>query len=49
MEYMESVKELEEKLLANQQRHDRDDFIKDNCNGEVIFLVALVAVENGVL
>ncbi|KAJ6729860.1 KINESIN-LIKE PROTEIN KIN-UB [Salix viminalis] len=34
MEYMESVKELEEKLLANQQRHDRDDFIKDNCNGE---------------
>ncbi|KAG5251466.1 armadillo repeat-containing kinesin protein [Salix suchowensis] len=28
MEYMESVKELEEKLLANQQRHDRDDFIK---------------------
>ncbi|KAJ6686137.1 KINESIN-RELATED [Salix purpurea] len=34
MEYMESVKELEEKLLANQQRHDCDDFIKDNCNGE---------------
>ncbi|KAG6784695.1 hypothetical protein POTOM_010395 [Populus tomentosa] len=38
MEYMESVKELEEKLLANQQSHDRDDFINDNCNGEVIFL-----------
>ncbi|KAF9687744.1 hypothetical protein SADUNF_Sadunf02G0124800 [Salix dunnii] len=34
MEYMDSVKELEEKLLANQQRHDRDDFIKDNCIGE---------------
>ncbi|KAI5598515.1 hypothetical protein BDE02_02G137700 [Populus trichocarpa] len=34
MEYMESVKELEEKLLANQQRHGRDDFINDNCNGE---------------
>ncbi|KAJ6940257.1 hypothetical protein NC651_006411 [Populus alba x Populus x berolinensis] len=34
MEYMESVKELEEKLLANQQSHDRDDFINDNCNGE---------------
>jgi len=38
MEYMESVKELEEKLLANQQRHGRDDFINDNCTGEVIFL-----------
>lgn len=34
MEYMESVKELEEKLLANQQRHGRDDFINDNCNGK---------------
>ncbi|XP_011017504.1 PREDICTED: armadillo repeat-containing kinesin-like protein 2 isoform X2 [Populus euphratica] len=34
MEYMESVKELEEKLLANQQSHDCDDFINDNCNGE---------------
>ncbi|KAJ6955225.1 hypothetical protein NC652_006617 [Populus alba x Populus x berolinensis] len=35
MEYMESVKELEEKLLANQQSHDRDDLINDNCNGEL--------------
>ncbi|XP_061962250.1 kinesin-like protein KIN-UB [Populus nigra] len=34
MEYMESVKELEEKLVANQGRHDCDGFINGNCNGE---------------
>ncbi|CAK7347934.1 unnamed protein product [Dovyalis caffra] len=34
MEYMESVKELEEKLVANQQRHDYDGFVNGSCNGE---------------
>ncbi|KAJ6400439.1 hypothetical protein OIU84_015980 [Salix udensis] len=34
MEYMESVKELEEKLVGNQLGHDRDGFINGNCNGE---------------
>ncbi|XP_073260341.1 kinesin-like protein KIN-UB isoform X2 [Populus alba] len=34
MEYMESVKELEEKLVANQQRHDCDGFINGNCDGK---------------
>ncbi|KAJ6344311.1 hypothetical protein OIU76_005934 [Salix suchowensis] len=36
MEYMESVKELEEKLVGNQLGHDRDGFINGNCNGEVL-------------
>ncbi|KAJ6879229.1 hypothetical protein NC652_032718 [Populus alba x Populus x berolinensis] len=34
MEYMESVKELEEKLVANQRRHDCDGFINGNCDGK---------------
>ncbi|KAJ6872671.1 kinesin-like protein KIN-UB isoform X3 [Populus alba x Populus x berolinensis] len=38
MEYMESVKELEEKLVANQRRHDCDGFINGNCDGKVLFL-----------
>ncbi|XP_012083555.1 kinesin-like protein KIN-UB isoform X2 [Jatropha curcas] len=35
MEYMESVKQLEQKMVANQKRHDHDGFISDKCNGEV--------------
>ncbi|XP_002511735.2 kinesin-like protein KIN-UB [Ricinus communis] len=33
MEYMESVKKLEEKMVANQRKHDRDGLA--NCNREV--------------
>ncbi|XP_065859440.1 kinesin-like protein KIN-UB [Euphorbia lathyris] len=32
MEYMESVKELEEKMVANQKKHNCDGFINDKCN-----------------
>ncbi|KAF2282656.1 hypothetical protein GH714_043766 [Hevea brasiliensis] len=35
MEYVESVKKLEEKMVTNQKKHDHYDFIKDKCNGEV--------------
>ncbi|PPS05266.1 hypothetical protein GOBAR_AA15412 [Gossypium barbadense] len=34
MEYMESVKKLEEKMIENQQKHQHDGFMKDKCNGE---------------
>ncbi|GMI66913.1 Arabidopsis thaliana KINESIN Ungrouped clade, gene B, armadillo repeat kinesin 2 [Hibiscus trionum] len=34
MEYMESVKMLEEKMIENQQKHGCDGFTKDKCNGE---------------
>ncbi|XP_040931595.1 kinesin-like protein KIN-UB isoform X2 [Gossypium hirsutum] len=34
MEYMESVKKLEEKMIENQQKHGCDGFMKDKCNGE---------------
>ncbi|KAJ9188432.1 hypothetical protein P3X46_003791 [Hevea brasiliensis] len=36
MEYMESVKKLEEKMVANQKKHDRDSFLNEKCNGEVL-------------
>ncbi|WCJ22817.1 armadillo repeat kinesin 2 [Euphorbia peplus] len=32
MEYMESVKNLEEKMVANQKRQNLDGFINDKCN-----------------
>ncbi|XP_050237860.1 kinesin-like protein KIN-UB isoform X2 [Mercurialis annua] len=35
MEYMESVRKLEEKMVANQRKHDRDPFINEHCNGQV--------------
>ncbi|KAJ4727102.1 Kinesin-like protein [Melia azedarach] len=34
MEYMESVKKLEEKMLLNQQKQESNGFINDVCNGE---------------
>ncbi|KAK8487057.1 hypothetical protein V6N13_016273 [Hibiscus sabdariffa] len=34
MEYMESVKKLEEKMIENQQKNGCDGFMKDKCNGE---------------
>ncbi|XVF33480.1 hypothetical protein REPUB_Repub17cG0172100 [Reevesia pubescens] len=34
MEYMESVKKLEEKMIENQRKHGCDGFMKDKCNGE---------------
>ncbi|KAK8565889.1 hypothetical protein V6N13_020965 [Hibiscus sabdariffa] len=34
MEYMESVKMLEEKMIENQRKHGWDGFTKDKCNGE---------------
>ncbi|KAK8693452.1 hypothetical protein V6N13_071035 [Hibiscus sabdariffa] len=34
MEYMESVKMLEEKMIENQRKHGWDGFRKDKCNGE---------------
>ncbi|PPR81401.1 hypothetical protein GOBAR_AA39317 [Gossypium barbadense] len=34
MEYMESVKKLEEKMIENQQKHGCDGFMQDKCNGE---------------
>ncbi|MBA0583194.1 hypothetical protein Gorai_014063, partial [Gossypium raimondii] len=36
MEYMESVKKLEEKMIENQQKHGCDGFMQDKCNGEVL-------------
>ncbi|CAN1308281.1 Kinesin-like protein KIN-UB [Linum perenne] len=36
MEYMESVKTLEEKMLANQRKHDSDGINNNKCNSEVI-------------
>nr|KJB29496.1 hypothetical protein B456_005G103100 [Gossypium raimondii] len=36
MEYMESVKKLEEKMIVNQRKHQHDGFMKDKCNGEVL-------------
>ncbi|MBA0789520.1 hypothetical protein Gotri_025380, partial [Gossypium trilobum] len=36
MEYMESVKKLEEKMIENQRKHQHDGFMKDKCNGEVL-------------
>ena len=38
MDYMESVKQLEEKLVLNQQKHDRDGFTDGACNGQVSLL-----------
>ncbi|XP_044503476.1 kinesin-like protein KIN-UB isoform X2 [Mangifera indica] len=35
MEYMESVKKLEEKMVLNQQKQESNGFISDRCNGEV--------------
>ncbi|XP_022757110.1 kinesin-like protein KIN-UB [Durio zibethinus] len=34
MEYMGSVKKLEEKMIENQRKHGCDGFEKDKCNGE---------------
>ncbi|KAB2002797.1 hypothetical protein ES319_D11G089400v1 [Gossypium barbadense] len=34
MEYMESVKKLEEKMIENQRKHQHDGFMKDKCNWE---------------
>ncbi|KAE8672129.1 Armadillo repeat-containing kinesin-like protein 3 [Hibiscus syriacus] len=34
MEYMESVKKLEEKMMENQRKHRCDGFMNDKCNGE---------------
>ncbi|CAI0385524.1 unnamed protein product [Linum tenue] len=34
MEYMESVKKLEEKMLTNQRKHGSDGIIRNECNGE---------------
>lgn len=34
MEYMESVKKLEEKMIENQRKHGFNVFVKDKCNGE---------------
>ncbi|KAF5466944.1 hypothetical protein F2P56_016822 [Juglans regia] len=34
MDYMESVKQLEEKLVLNQQKHDCDGFMDDKCIGQ---------------
>ncbi|CAN1308273.1 Kinesin-like protein KIN-UB [Linum perenne] len=34
MEYMESVKTLEEKMLANQRKHDSDGINNNKCNSE---------------
>ncbi|OMP00581.1 Armadillo [Corchorus olitorius] len=34
MEYMESVKKLEEKMIENELKHGCDGFTKDKCNGE---------------
>ncbi|XWS32307.1 hypothetical protein CRYUN_Cryun23aG0148400 [Craigia yunnanensis] len=34
MEYMKSVKKLEEKMIENQRKHGCDGFMKDKCNGE---------------
>ncbi|XVF79908.1 hypothetical protein PTKIN_Ptkin15bG0028400 [Pterospermum kingtungense] len=34
IEYMESVKKLEEKMVENQRKHEHDGFMKDKCNGE---------------
>lgn len=49
MEYMESVKELEEKMVANQQKHDSDGFINGKCNREVILPSHMLLFENGVV
>ncbi|XP_021612547.1 kinesin-like protein KIN-UB isoform X2 [Manihot esculenta] len=35
MEYVEAVKKLEEKMVSNQKKHDRDSFPNGKCNGEV--------------
>lgn len=35
MEYMELVKELEQKLVLNQERNDRYSFVADTDSGEV--------------
>ncbi|XP_007052030.2 PREDICTED: armadillo repeat-containing kinesin-like protein 2 isoform X1 [Theobroma cacao] len=34
MEYMESVKKLEEKMIENQRKHGCDGFMNDKCNGK---------------
>lgn len=34
MDYMESVKKLEEKLVSNQQKHNCDSFPDGKCNGQ---------------
>ena len=54
MDYMESVKQLEEKLVLNQQKHDCDGFTDGLCNGQVLlsgnfFVVCCNYLERGVL
>lgn len=36
MDYMEAVKQLEEKLVLNQQKHKNGGLVDSKCNGEVI-------------
>lgn len=36
MDYMESVKQLEEKLVLNQQKHDHDGFTDVKCILQVL-------------
>ena len=52
MEYMESVKQLEEKMLLNQRKQESNGFIDDRYNGEVcsldnLFFCFIVVVRKG--
>lgn len=42
MEYVEAVKKLEEKMVSNQKKHDRDSFPNGKCNGEVLFCSSFI-------
>lgn len=44
MEYMESIKELEEKMVSNQRRHNRDGFFDDKHIEEVLLLPHILAL-----
>lgn len=51
---MESVKQLEEKLVLNQQKHERDGFTDGLCNGQVLlsaflFYVVIILTEESCL
>lgn len=36
MDYMEAVKKLEEKLVSNEQMHERCCLVDGKCNAEVV-------------
>lgn len=41
MDYMEAVKELEEKLVSN-QKPDHEGMVDIKCNGEVVHLIIIM-------